>query len=57
MIVHTLSAIPGTVEFFMGSIVCYHSSVKIDVLGIPESLIKKYTAKLPEITGRLLKII
>jgi len=42
-IAETLTAIPGASKYFKGSIVSYATAVKIDVLGISESLIKEHT--------------
>jgi nicotinamide-nucleotide amidase len=42
-IAETLTAIPGASKYFKGSVVSYATAVKIDVLGISESLIKEHT--------------
>ena len=42
-IAETLTAIPGASKYFKGSVVSYATEVKINVLGIPESLIREHT--------------
>jgi nicotinamide-nucleotide amidase len=42
-IAETLTAIPGASKYFKGGVVSYATAVKIDVLGISESLIKEHT--------------
>jgi nicotinamide-nucleotide amidase len=42
-IAQTLTAIPGASKYFKGGVVSYDTAVKINVLGIPEGLIKEHT--------------
>ncbi|CAN1571610.1 CinA Predicted nucleotide-utilizing enzyme related to molybdopterin-biosynthesis enzyme MoeA [Flavobacteriaceae bacterium] len=42
-IAETLTAIPGASKYFKGSVVSYATEVKINVLGISESLINEHT--------------
>ncbi|MGO2358024.1 MAG: CinA family nicotinamide mononucleotide deamidase-related protein [Mesonia sp.] len=44
------TATPGASKYFIGSIVTYATSSKNDVLGIPETLIEKYSVVSEEIT-------
>ncbi|WP_268847375.1 CinA family nicotinamide mononucleotide deamidase-related protein [Flavobacterium aestivum] len=41
-IAQTLTAVPGASKYFKGSVVSYDASVKIDVLGLSESLIEEH---------------
>jgi PncC family amidohydrolase len=50
---HQLNISEGTSEVLMGSIVCYNEKVKIDLLQVDPSLIKKYTAESQEVTDAL----
>lgn len=43
----------GTSDVFMGSVVCYNESVKINLLKVDPELIKKYTAESQEVTDSL----
>ena len=61
-IAHMITSIPGSSDYFKGSIIAYANSVKTEVLGIDEKLIKKYGAvsepvvtKMAEGVRRLLK--
>jgi nicotinamide-nucleotide amidase len=58
---HQLSTVKGTSEILKGSIVCYHEEVKINLLGIKPSLIKKYSAEskkvTEEMTRKLMRLI
>jgi nicotinamide-nucleotide amidase len=54
---HLLSTCKGTSQMLKGSIVCYNPQVKTETLGIPESIIKKYTAESAEVTERIAKKI
>ncbi|TRX36794.1 CinA family nicotinamide mononucleotide deamidase-related protein [Flavobacterium sp. ZT3R18] len=42
-IAQTLTAVPGASKYFKGSVVSYDTAVKIDVLGLSESLIEEHT--------------
>jgi nicotinamide-nucleotide amidase len=42
-IAQTLTAVPGASKYFKGSVVSYDTTVKIEVLGLPESLIEEHT--------------
>lgn len=43
MISSEIVGIPGASEVFSGSVVCYTNDVKINVLGVPSSVIEEYT--------------
>jgi PncC family amidohydrolase len=55
MAAHQLSTVTGTSAVLKGSIVCYHESVKTDLIGIPASLIQKHTAESQQVTNLLAK--
>ena len=42
-IAEVLTSVPGSSQYFKGSVVSYATETKINVLGIPESLIKEHT--------------
>lgn len=42
-IAQTLTAVAGASKYFKGSVVSYDTAVKIEVLGLPESLIEEHT--------------
>jgi nicotinamide-nucleotide amidase len=52
---HQLNITEGTSKIFMGSIVCYNSKVKTDLLKVKPSLIKKFTAESQEVTDAITK--
>ena len=53
MLAQEFNTVPGTYEILLGSIVCYHESVKINVLNVKQSLIKKYTAESIQVTDAI----
>ena len=50
-----LALIPDCGEILKGGIVCYDACIKQDILGVPESLVKKYTPESAEVTGEMAK--
>ncbi|TDE07673.1 CinA family nicotinamide mononucleotide deamidase-related protein [Flavobacterium sandaracinum] len=52
-IAQVLTAIAGASSYFKGSVVSYGTEVKIDVLGIPESLIKEYSVVSKEVVSAM----
>ncbi|RTY87811.1 CinA family nicotinamide mononucleotide deamidase-related protein [Flavobacterium sp. RSP15] len=48
-----LSAVAGASNYFAGSVVSYSTQAKIDVLGIPESLIKEYSEVSKEVASAM----
>ena len=38
-----ISAVSGASKYYKGAVVCYDTQVKIDILGVPETLIKKHS--------------
>lgn len=50
-----LNSTPGTSEVLMGGIVCYNEKVKINLLNVKPSIIKKYTAESQETTDAIAK--
>ena len=43
MISSEIVGVPGASEVFSGSVVCYTNDVKINVLGVPETVIGEHT--------------
>ena len=52
-IAQVLTAIAGASSYFKGSVVSYGTEVKIDVLGIPESLINEYSVVSREVVSAM----
>jgi PncC family amidohydrolase len=48
LITSTLAEIPGASEFLLGGVCSYANEVKINILGVPEEIIKKFGAVSPE---------
>ena len=48
-----LSAVAGASNYFAGSVVSYSTQAKINVLGIPESLIKEYSVVSKEVASAM----
>jgi nicotinamide-nucleotide amidase len=49
------SLVPDCGEILKGGIVCYDACIKQDILGVPESLVKKYTPESAEVTAAMTK--
>jgi nicotinamide-nucleotide amidase len=52
---HKLSTVSGVSEILAGSLVCYSPEVKMELLGVPQKLIRKYTCESSEVTRSLAK--
>jgi nicotinamide-nucleotide amidase len=52
---HQLNITEGTSKIFMGSIICYNEKVKMNLMKVKPSLIKKYSAESQEVTDALAK--
>jgi nicotinamide-nucleotide amidase len=50
---HKFGTVAGTSEVFRGSIICYDEKVKVQLLKIKKSLIKKHTAESQQVTDAL----
>jgi len=48
-IAEQITAIPGASAYYLGSVVSYATQVKIDVLKVPEELVKKYSVVSAEV--------
>lgn len=48
-IAQKFTAVPGSSRYFKGSMVCYATQVKIDVLGVPKDLIEKHSVVSAEV--------
>ncbi len=55
LITHQLNTVKGTSEVLQGSVICYSEDVKIDLLKVPKSLIKEYSAESQQVTDALAK--
>jgi nicotinamide-nucleotide amidase len=49
------SLVPNCGQILKGGIVCYDACIKQDILGVPESLVKKYTPESAEVTAEMAK--
>jgi len=47
--------IPNCGQILKGGIVCYDACIKQDILGVPESLVKKYTPESAQVTAEMAK--
>jgi nicotinamide-nucleotide amidase len=47
---YEFSTVPNSGKILIGGMVCYHSRMKEEVLGIPSELIETYTAESAEVT-------
>ena len=56
-LVSDLAQIPGASKFLMGGIVAYDTSIKINVLGVPKSIIDKYSVVHEKIAEAMAKNI
>jgi len=52
-IAQVLTSVSGASNYFKGSVVSYATSVKIDILGIPESLIKAHSVVSREVVSEM----
>ncbi|HEX8270352.1 MAG TPA: CinA family nicotinamide mononucleotide deamidase-related protein [Flavobacterium sp.] len=52
-IAQVISSIPGSSSYFVGSIVSYAKEIKMDVLGVSEETIKKYTVVSEEVAREM----
>ncbi len=48
-IAELITAIPGASEYFLGSIVSYATSVKVNVLNVPQELVDKHSVVSPQV--------
>jgi nicotinamide-nucleotide amidase len=54
-IAQTLTAIPGSSQYFIGSIVCYHKDVKKELLDVKPATIDKYSVVSAEVAREMAK--
>ena len=52
---HLLAGVPGTSEVLAGSVVCYTPDVKAALMGVPETMIGRYSCESMEVTEALAK--
>ena len=53
MISHLITSIPGSSEYYLGSVTSYANSVKENVLGVPSGIIEKYGAVSSECVAKM----
>jgi nicotinamide-nucleotide amidase len=49
--------IPDCGQILKGGIVCYDACIKQDILGVPESLVKKFTPESAEVTAEMARLL
>ena len=54
-IAEQITSVPGASNYFRGSVVCYATDVKINVLGVPKSLIDKHSVVSEEVAIAMAK--
>lgn len=52
---HLLAGVPGTSDVLAGSMVCYTPNVKAALMGIPQTMIERYSCESMEVTEALVK--
>ncbi len=50
---HALTSIPGSSEYFLGSVVAYSVDVKVKVLGVKRETVEKYTVYSPQVVREM----
>ncbi len=55
LLTHKLGTIAGTSDVLTGSVICYQSKVKTDVLRVKKTIIKKHTPESQIVTDQLAK--
>jgi nicotinamide-nucleotide amidase len=53
LIAHLITSVPGVSKSFPGGLVAYSSEAKVNLLDVPESLIKTHGAVSPEVAGEM----
>lgn len=54
-IAHLITEVPGSSNYFKGSVVSYATEVKINVLGVPAELVEKYGVVSSEVAEAMAK--
>ncbi len=52
-IAEQITSVPGASEYFVGSLVCYATRTKTDLLKVPEGLIKEHSVVSAEVAGTM----
>jgi nicotinamide-nucleotide amidase len=55
LIAHLMTGLPGSSNYFLGSVVSYSNDVKVRVLGVPAELIARQGAVSAEVAGAMLQ--
>ncbi len=55
LIAHIVTQLPGSSEYFMGSVVSYSNAIKTRVLGVSEEILSRHGAVSPETAALMLK--
>jgi nicotinamide-nucleotide amidase len=56
-IAHRITTVPGSSNYYMGSVVAYDNSIKENFLGVPSSMIEKYGAVSEEVVVEMAKSV
>ena len=57
LLAHTLTNVSGSSEYFDRGVICYSNTAKMELLGIPEQLLKNYGAVSKEVAAAMAKAI
>ncbi len=52
-IAEQITSVPGASAYFVGSLVCYATRTKVDILKVPEKLIKQHSVVSPEVAAAM----
>lgn len=52
-IAQMLTSIPGSSQYYKGSVIAYDNSIKTDLLGVPEDILEKYGAVSEQVVKRM----
>ena len=53
LISHLMTSVPGSSDYFRGSVVSYANEVKINVIGVKAATLEKYGAVSPQVAGEM----
>jgi PncC family amidohydrolase len=57
MLAAEITALPGSSQYYLGSIIAYDNKIKAGLLGVPESLLEEYGAVSEEVGSEMAKCI
>lgn len=57
LVAHRLTNVPGSSDYYLGGVNCYSNQLKLDLVGVPEPVIREYGAVSPETAQALASAI